>query len=158
MHLLVSMLLATLVTELASGQTPGASQPTRSTLIIGFLDGGWPGPSGEGSPSERFVISAAAAPLCQPSVDSARTDSGGRFRIVVPATVKPPWKLCIAITPRSDPIYPVFIYRGRGVDSLHLYCRGHGPASGPICQYVPWGSAFRWRGGETFDSLLEPPN
>jgi hypothetical protein len=149
--------------------TLAAAQGTGATVIRGFLDAGYPGPTGEPAIGVAFWLAPVPADgawgSCVSPVDSAQTDTLGRFRLVVPAAVRRAWRLCsnliVSTTPGSRPprdlLFPLYQYRGRGADSVQVYCRGHGPAGSPECRWVRWGRALKWPGGEGYDNIARPP-
>ena len=135
-----------------------ASSPGQATVVVGFLDAGYPYPSGEGDPGVPIAAGPDNGRRCDPVVAQGFSDSTGQFRLRLPAQVAGGWVLCMPIIPSSPPGYPMFLYEGRGLDSLRVYCRGHGPGGRPECRYVPWTDPFRWPGGEAYDSVPVPPN
>ena len=151
----VTLPLVVLVAGAAVAAGPPAGRPG-ATIVRGFFDGGWPGPSGVGQPGVTLWASplGPAGPTvhCEPPVDSAVTDSSGWFRLELPAAVGRHWMLCVGGQPGSrypgeaGPGIRLHVYRGPAVDSLRLYCRGHGPTGSPECRPVPWDRPFRWPG------------
>jgi hypothetical protein len=144
------------------GQAPRLeTRPGRQAmLVIGFLDAGHPYPSGEADPGVRIAAGPLNGQRCDPAINQTVTDSTGWFRLPLPAQgpTERGWMICMAFTPSSPPVYPMFVYEGRGMDSLRIYCRGHGPGGRPECRYVAWEDRFHWPGGEHYNSVPVPPN
>jgi hypothetical protein len=132
----------------------------RPTTIIGFLDSGWPFPAGHGASRVPVGVALPAGRTCGIVLDSTLTDTGGVFRLSIPDAHRTAWRLCarLAAGGWARGAVPIYHYSGIGLDSLRLYCRGHGPAGSPECRYVAWGRPMRWPGGESYDSVPKPPN
>ena len=149
--------------------TRASAQDTGGLVIRGFVDLGYPVPSGE--PGAGIAVWLAPVPAdgvwhaCRNPVDKAMTDAAGRFRLVAPAALRRAWRLCSTLTvsasadgaPDRALLFPLYEYRGRGRDSVQVYCRGHGPAGSPECRWVPWERALSWPGGEGYDGVARPP-
>ena len=149
-----------LVMTLACAPILGTQHVARPTVVVGFFDAGWPGPSGEGAAHVPMAVSGASERGCQSVVDSTATDSSGRFRLMIPPRQRHGWRLCTRLFDggwdRGG--YPLYQYQGRALDSIRVYCRGHGPSGSPECRYVAWGRPMQWPGGEGYDSVPKPPN
>jgi hypothetical protein len=136
-----------------------ASDGDSPTQLRGFVDAGWPGPSG--TPASGVALGVASNhSACAPITDSARTDSRGLFSLTIPPASRESWHLCMRLvgTNWARGASPVFRYDGLGIDSLRVYCRGHGPSGSPECRFVAWNAPMRWPGGEGYDSVPKPPN
>ena len=123
---------------------------SRALTIVGVFDSSWPYP-GEvrqaGIPVH--VTGPGGVTGCGAALDTARTDSAGRFQLVVPASAlatRADWRLCTSMTLSGAVVYPMFRYTGGASDRLRVYCRGHGPQGSPQCLEIPEGAPMRWPG------------
>lgn len=149
----VASMVATLVAcnSAADGRSP--------TQLQGFVDAGWPGPTGAAATGVALGV-ASGQLACAKIVDSTRTDSGGEFHLLIPSTSRSSWHLCMRLVGMdwAGGASPVFRYEGPGIDSLRVYCRGHGPSGSPECRFVASNAPMRWPGGEGYDSIPKPLN
>jgi hypothetical protein len=115
-------------------------------FVIGVFDSTWPYPGDVREPGIPIrLMRPAAQKVCGSMLDSARTDSKGRFRLRVPASAATEWYLCVGEGRTGSVNFPMFRFRGGATDSLHVYCRGHASGS-PLCLEVPAGAPMRWPG------------
>ena len=122
-----------------------ASAPASRT-IVGVFDATWPYP---GNVRQAGVRIHAAQPGgvagCGLAVDSARTDTAGRFQLVVPDD-STDWRLCTPSRSAGAADYPMIRLGGTAGDTVRVYCRGHGPSGSPQCLEVPLGAPMHWPG------------
>ena len=150
-RLAVTFLLALLMAGCV-GALPGAAKTSARTpalaglTVAGVFDASWPYP---GSVRQAGIRIHATRPGgvagCGLAVDSARTDSAGRFQLVVPDDTTD-WRLCTPSRSDGAADYPMFRLGGATADSVRVYCRGHGPSGAPQCLEVPPGAPMRWPG------------
>ena len=137
---LLTLLAAAWGTALSQSHSVGLS-------VTGIFDSSWPYP---GDVREAGIpirlMRPTARRVCGSVLDSARTDAAGRFRLRAPASASPERYLCVGEGRTGSVNFPMFRFRGDATDSLHVYCRGHGPSGSPMCLEVPAGAPMRWPG------------
>src|SRR5256885_13198923 len=131
-----------------------ATPPSEQVAVTGFLDGGWPVPSGKGQPNVVVFLSLAneAGQIdarCLVPADSTVTDETGHFSLRSARARPARWSICFG-RPFGDRVrYPVYAHPGTDSDAFRLYCRGHGPSGSPECRSVPRGAPMAWPTLET---------
>jgi hypothetical protein len=138
-------LASALVLALVACSGPADREAFPSHLVVrGFLDDGWPEPSGGGRSGILFAISESRDSLCRNPVDTATTTIAGEFRLEVPRDRFAHRILCVQALPPLAVGYRVLPLPHAGRDSLRFYCRLHGASGWPECRILPWGADRVW--------------
>jgi hypothetical protein len=131
----------------AASNTAFGQSRSGGVTVIGVFDSSWPYPGDVRAPDIPIrLMGPTTQRVCGSVLDSARTDSAGRFKLRAPASASAQWRLCLGEGRTGSVNIPMFRFQGGTAASLRVYCRGHGPSGAPECLEVPAGAAMRWPG------------